>query len=146
MELILLIVLLPYGSKYHNVNHDPLMQKLLSKNVLIITASGNYGSLSDVSYPARSGNSICVGAHDEYGNITPNTCIGPALDFTAPGIDHEGAGLGHSRAFTIERGCSFAAASVAGLVALIIQLMRDTAKIKSNADKLRRYDLYVWIR
>ena len=75
------IVLLPYGSKLHDVNHGQIMQKLLNKNVLIVTASGNYGSSIDVSYPARLGYSICVGAHDEYGNITPNTCVGSALDF-----------------------------------------------------------------
>ena len=133
------IVLLPYGSKLHDVNHGQIMQKLLNKNVLIVTASGNYGSSFDVSYPARLGYSICVGAHDEYGNITPNTCVGSALDFTAPGLGYKGASSGHSRAFTTGRGTSYAAASVAGLVALIIQLMKDTAEIKINADQLRGF-------
>ena len=107
--------------------------------MLIVTASGNYGSSIDVSYPARLGYSICVGAHDDFGNITQNTCIGHALDFTAPGVGYKFATLGHSRAYATGKGNSCAAASVAGLVALIIQLIKDTAKIESNANQLKGY-------
>ena len=131
------IVLLPFGTENHDINHGPIMRKLLNKNVVLVMASGNYGSSTDVSYPARLGYSICVGAHDEYGDITPNTCTGPALDFTAPGVGYRGASSGHSRAFTTRRGNSYAAASVTGLVALIIQLVKDIAKIEVNANQLK---------
>ena len=133
------IVLLPFGTKNHDIKHGPIMRKLLNKNVVLVMASGNYGSSTDVSYPARLGYSICVGAHDEYGDITPNTCTGPALDFTATGVGYRGASSGHSRAFTTGRGNSCSAASVTGLVALIIQLIKDTAKIEVNANQLKGY-------
>ena len=56
-----------------------------------------------------------------------NTSEGRALDFTAPGENLTGASSVHPSMFTTEGGTSFAAACVAGLLALIIQRARDIA-------------------
>ena len=84
----------------------------------MVTASGNHGELKEISYPARSGHTICVGAHDMYGNTTPYTSKGHALDFTASGENLTGASSVHPSMFTTGGGTSLAAACVAGLLAL----------------------------
>ena len=119
------IVLLPYGSDSYDYNLCEAIDALVGQGVLVVTASGNRGKLKDISYPARFGHTICVGAHDKYGNTTCNTSKGRALDFTAPGENLTGASSVHPTMFTTESGTSFAAECVAGLLALMIQRGRD---------------------
>ena len=119
------IVLLPYGSESYDCKQCKAICALRCKGVLVVTASGNNGVLKDVSYPARLGDTICVGAHDRYGHTTPYTSRGHALDFTAPGECLTGASSAHPSAFTTGGGTSVAAACMAGLLALIIQHGRN---------------------
>ena len=90
-----------------------------------MTASGNQGCKNDVSYPARLGHTICIGSHDMHYHTIQYTSKGRALDYTAPGEYLAGACSKHPTAFTIERGTSYAAASVAGLLALIIEYVSE---------------------
>ena len=124
------IVLLPYGSDSYDCDLCEAIDALVAKQVLVVTASGNSGILKNISYPASFGHTICVGAHDKYGNTTCNTSKGRALDFTAPGEYLTGASSVHPTMFTTEGGTSFAAACVAGLLALMIQRTRDIANSK----------------
>ena len=121
------IVLLPFGSGNYDYEQGKVISVLRSQGVLVVTASGNNGELKDISCPARFGHTICVGAHDKYGNTTPYTTKGRALDFTAPGENLVGASSIHPSMMTTEGGTSVAAACVAGLLALIIQRARDIA-------------------
>ena len=127
------IVLLPYGSDYHDLDQAKAILDLIRKDVLVVTASGNQGRKNDVSYPARLGHTISIGAHDIYYHTEHYTSEGRALDFTAPGKCLAGACTKHPTAFTIEEGTSYAAASVAGLLALIMEYISDekvTSKVK----------------
>ena len=129
------IVLLPYGSDHHDLDQAKAILDLIRKDVLVVTATGNQGRKNDVSYPARLGHTICIGAHDIYFHTAKRTSVGRALDFTAPGICLAGACTKHPTAFTVEEGTSYAAASVAGLLALIMEYVSDekvTAKNKRN--------------
>ena len=130
------IVLLPYGSDNYDCDMCDAIDALIRQGVLVVTASGNNGKLKEISYPARFGHTICVGAHDKHGRTTLNTSEGRALDFTAPGENLAGALSVHPSMFTTGGGTSVAAACVAGLLALIIQHTRNTAKIRSNAKQL----------
>ena len=130
------IVLLPYGSDHYVYEQAEVLRALDSRGVLVVTASGDNGKLKKISYPAKSGHTICVGAHGEYGNTTFSTSKGRALDFTAPGENLTGALSVHPIMFTTGGGTSFAAACVAGLLALIIQRVRVIAKINCNAKQL----------
>lgn len=125
------IVLLPYGSHNYDLELCNAIDALITQGILVVTASGNDGEWKKISYPGRLGHTICVGAHDKHGHTTPNTSRGHALDFTAPGDSLTGASSVHPSMFTTASGTSFAAACVAGLLALIIQRARDTAT--SNA-------------
>ena len=119
------IVLLPYGSNHHDLNQANAILDLIRKNVLVVTASGNSGCKNDVSYPARLGFTICIGSHDMHYHTMNYTSKGRALDYTAPGKCLAGACAKYPTAFTIEQGTSYAAASVAGLLALIIEYVSD---------------------
>lgn len=121
------IILLPFGSDYYDYEQGNVIPVLRSQGVLVVTASGNNGEWKEISFPAGSGYTICVGAHDRYGNITPYTSKGRALDFTAPGENLTGASSDHPSMMTTGGGTSLAAACVAGLLALIIQHARDIA-------------------
>ena len=134
------IVLLPYGSDGCDCDMCDAINDLIRQGVLVVTASGNNGKLKEISYPARFGYTICVGAHDTYGNTTLCTSKGHALDFTAPGENLTGASSDHPSMTTTRGGTSVAAACVAGLLALIIQHARITAEIKSNAKWLSRIE------
>ena len=129
------IVLIPYGSSCYSFRQDKAIQNLSLANVLVVTASGNYGKRENLPYPARLGRSICVGAHDNLCITTDCTTKGQALDFTAPGTNLVGASSLHPTAYAIESGTSCAAACVAGLLALIIQF---TTKMKCNAKILKQ--------
>ena len=125
------IVLLPYGSDHHDLDQAKAILDLIREGVLVVTASGNQGRKNDVSYPARLGHTICIGAHDIYYHTEHYTSEGRALDFTAPGKCLAGACTKHPNAFTIEKGTSYAAASVAGLLALIMEYVSHE-KVKSK--------------
>ena len=130
------IVLLPYGSKNYDCDLCAAIDALIAHGVLVVTASGNWGKLKEISYPARFGRTICVGAHDKYGNTTPYTSKGHALDFTAPGQCLTGASSVHPSSFATGGGTSYAAACVAGLLALVIQHTRDIAVSNANTKQL----------
>lgn len=119
------IVLLSYGSDHHDLDQADAILDLIRKGVLVVTASGNQGRKNDVSYPARLGHTICIGAHDIYYHTTNYTSKGRALDYIAPGKCLAGACTKYPTAFTVEGGTSYAAASVAGLLALIIEYVSD---------------------
>ena len=88
--------------------------------------------MEGIFYPTRFGHTICIGAHDKHGHMTPNTSGWQALDFTAPGENITEASSIHPTMFTTEGGALLAAACVVGLLALIIQPARDIAKISSK--------------
>ena len=128
------IVLLPYGLDHHDLDQANAILDLIRKDVLVVTASGNNGRKNDVSYPGRLGFTICIGSHGIDYHTKNYTSKGHALDYTAPGECLAGACAKHPTAFTIEQGTSYAAASVAGLLALIIEYV----SLKKVAPRITR--------
>jgi len=118
------IILLPNGFKYQNFQQDKIIRQLESVGMLIVSASGNAGHRQGVSYPAASGCTFCIGAHDSYCNTTNFSTKGRELDFTAPGVDIVVASVAHPTAVAVGNGTSYSAACFAGLLALIIQFTR----------------------
>ena len=128
------IVMLPYGCDHHDLDQGNAILDLIRKGVLVVTASGNQGCKNDISFPARLGSTICIGAHGRHYHTKNFTSKGRALDYTAPGVRHVVACTKHPTAFSIEeQGTSYAAASVAGLLALIMEYVSDKRVVpKSN--------------
>ena len=64
------IVLLSYGSDYYDNEQVKAIHALHNHGVHVVTACGNNGKLKEISYPARVGHTICIGAHDKHGCTT----------------------------------------------------------------------------
>ena len=136
------IVLLPYGSDHDDLDQANGILDLIRKGVLVVTASGNHGRKNeDVSYLARLGHTICIGAHKNNHHTTNYISSGCGLDFTAPGKCLAGACTKHPTAFTIEEGTSYAAASVTGLLALMIEYVSDK-RVTTNSKKKRNPSMH----
>jgi len=75
----------------YNYRNDPFMDLALdyaySSGVTVVCASGNDGSLQNVSYPAIYPTTIAVGAVDYSETVTSYSNKGDGLDLVAPGGD-----------------------------------------------------------
>lgn len=120
------------------------INEAVSKNVVVVAASGNYGS--SVAFPASLDNVIAVGAIDRKGNIWKYSNPGKELDVVAFGSEIATTDVSGSLGYTITDyntgfgGTSAACPQVAGIVALmlkanptltvadIISILRSTAR------------------
>jgi hypothetical protein len=93
----------------------------IAKGAIVVTAAANYGRLhqSNIAYPAAFGNTICVGSHDEAGQVSRFSSAGALVDFLAPGETILAAKAGTGKRIAV-RGTSMAAAFGAGLAALLV--------------------------
>lgn len=97
----------------------------INKGVIPIFTAGNTGQTSrnTISYPAKLGNAICIGAHSWYGAVQGFSSFGREVDFLAPGefmiLDKHPVS-----------GTSFAAPAAAAMVALILEYTMSKAVVE----------------
>ena len=128
------IVLLPYACETCDENERAAIKDLFEAGVLLVAAAGNRSNAREeieIGYPGKLACTICVGSHDKNGKIAQSTRLGKELDFTAPGVDIIAAAVNHPTAIQKVEGTSYAAAHVAGLLALIIQYAKRIATMEN---------------
>jgi subtilisin family serine protease len=105
------------------------IKRAVAKGVFVITAAGNAGRADSVNYPARWRETVAVAAVDKSGRLSRFSSRGPQVDIAAPGQDVLSTYVGGGYAKL--SGTSMAAPFVAGIVALLIPLHRDTCNSRT---------------
>ena len=120
------VVVISSGIDGHNDRLETAIKRLINHNVIVVCSASNYGATIDLSvkYPAMYQETICVGAHDRYGqpcNFSPNS---DRVDFLALGDNVIGPIL--KKPGEPKNGTSYAAPAIGGLICLILEAVYVT--------------------
>ena len=99
---------------------------LTDRGTICVAAAGNYGAKSErpITCPASCQNVIAVGAHNHRGKLSEQSSDDPDVRCLALGENVCAPTVGDNEALINCSGTSYAAPALAGLIALIIQVMR----------------------
>ncbi|KAL9642625.1 hypothetical protein ABK040_009704 [Willaertia magna] len=117
---------------YSSETHD-LIQQLILKKVIVVCSAGNEGHKKKaIGYPARYGNTLCIGSCDGFGNKSKFSSVGRELDMLVIGEDVESCtsssaemdpcqfpSYDKTKRTACGSGTSFASPLIAGVCALI---------------------------
>ena len=131
------VISLSLGSE--NITNDLFKQinLAIASGVIIVCAAANVGRRNkyNIGYPARLGNTICVGSHSSYGQPSKFSSSGREVDFLAPGENIWSTAP--SSQFALMSGTSMAVPFVSGLVALILSYDQSNQKLIKNICQVR---------
>ncbi|KAM4722915.1 proprotein convertase subtilisin/kexin type 9 [Rhinophrynus dorsalis] len=123
-----LIVLIPFIGGYSRIL-NAASRALVNSGVIVIAAAGNYKDDACLYSPASEPEVITVGATNYQDQPVTmgalGTNYGNCIDVFAPGDDIIGASSDCSTCFTSKSGTSQAAAHVAGIAAMILNIKPD---------------------
>jgi len=83
------VINLSLGGRFGNTSEQQALQYALSKNTLPFCATGNDGSRTNISYPAKFPECVAVGATDWGDARASYSNAGNEIDISAPGGDNE---------------------------------------------------------
>jgi hypothetical protein len=92
-----------------------VIDELVTEGVTIVVSAGDDSDYSGSFYPANCSNVILVAGTEENGSVTANGNLSTSIDVTAPGLVYTTSSIG----YITKEGSDFAAASVAGMVAMM---------------------------
>lgn len=147
------VVSISLASLYFSLQREKAISDLVSGGVIVVCCASNVGRMrtQPISYPARMGHVLCVGAHDEDGKPTSFSPVGRELDFLAPGKDIWGPGPGTVGPFAMDcaSGTSCATPGVAGLVCLVLhaisRLCEKNTRYQIGGKSLLHHVHNVWV-
>lgn len=129
------IITMSLGSPQTNSSLEQALDYAAKNDVIVFCAAGNSGPDTDIMYPAKSENTVAIGAIDKYLSRTVFSCSGDTLDFLAPGQEILGCVPGNR--YAIMSGTSMSNPFAAGCAALLKEYC-----IKRNI-KLSSYNDYI---
>lgn len=111
--------------------HEDVIKYAISKNVIIVAASGNDGT-SEKYYPGALPGVIAVGAVDQLGLVTSFTSYGANISVVAPGLNIYSCYANNG--YATASGTSQASPFVTGTIALMKSYANDYGKTLSNSE------------
>jgi hypothetical protein len=108
------------GTMAYNAGLCAAINHAIVNGVIVLCAAANYGRLfqSSIAYPAAFGNVICVGSHDERGQVSRYSSAGREVDFLAPG-ENILVAMAAQKNRSSQSGTSLSVPFAAGLCALL---------------------------
>ncbi len=132
-EDIVDVISLSFGMPGFEHTLTKKIQDALSNDIIIVCAASNSGKKfrESITYPARLGHVLCIGACSANGKPTDFSPVGRELDFLAQG---EGilAPVGNSGEYCTNSGTSFSAPLVAGIVCQVIEDLRRLSVVYND--------------
>lgn len=119
------VISLSFGKMAFDHNLTKKIQEAVNDNIIVVCAASNNGKKgrNPITYPARLGHVLCIGACTTNHKPTDSSPVGRELDFLAPGEGIWAPTVGANR-YCVVDGTSYAAPLVAGIVSQIIEDMR----------------------
>ena len=147
------VVSISLASLYFSLEREKAISNLVGLGVVVVCCASNVGRMrmQPISFPARMGQVLCIGAHDEDGKPTSFSPVGRELDFLAPGKEVWGPGPGTVGPFAMDcaSGTSCATPGVAGLVCLVLhavsKLCEKSSKYQIGGKPLLHHVHNVWV-
>ena len=130
------VISLSFGFDYFDWELASKIQEAVNTGIIIVCCASNDGSKipNPISYPARLGNVLCVGACDKYGSPTQFSSQGREIDFVELGEDVWAPTVGRrDDTITAVSGTSFSTPSVAGLICRLLQDLKRLANATGQA-------------
>jgi hypothetical protein len=106
---------------------DDAIRASIAAGVTYVVAAGNENEPASLHSPSRIAEAITVGATDPTDTRASFSNYGASLDVFAPGVGVRSAWFGSDSATAVASGTSMASPHVAGVAALYLQLVGDTA-------------------
>lgn len=122
-----------YTKEYYNV-----IKKAYNKNIIMVAAAGNEGE-AGIGFPAKFGETICVGAVDIRKHKSNFSSVGERIDVSAAGTDI--LSCYPNNQYAILSGTSMATPIISGAVALI-----QARAILKLSRKLSQNEIRAYIR
>lgn len=120
------VISLSFGMTGFHSKLTSKIQEALYDGVIVVCAASNNGKKirQPITYPARLGDVLCIGACTANGKPADFSPVGRELDFLAHGETIWAPTVGGDRAYDSVNGTSFAAPLVAGIVCCVIEDLR----------------------
>lgn len=121
------VISLSFGMSTYHHKLTSKIQEALYDDIIVVCAASNNGKLlrQAITYPARLGHVLCIGACTVHGKPADFSPVGRELDFLAQGDTIWAPTVGlHGNNYCIVNGTSFAAPLVAGIVCQVIEDLR----------------------
>lgn len=125
------VISLSFGMSSFHHKLTSKIQEALNDNIIVVCAASNSGKKTrqPITYPARLGHVLCIGACTSNGKPADLSPFGRELDFLAYGDTIWAPTVGSNNTYCVVSGTSYAAPLVAGVVCQVIEDLKRLSEL-----------------